>query len=336
MNCAKCSLELPNEGELDFVLCSKCEKGCHFDCSSVIESSWRSMGASRRSTWSCEACRSSKSSKSNPSIGKSQDSVVSGAMNSQGMTPEEYADMLDQKFAAQEVKLMGAFSNSEKVVVKKLGDFEKTLDFYGDKLDQAAKSVKAVEQKVVLMEKKLEKSESENKELKTRLRLMEIQMNEIEQKQHNDKIEITGKLVNKNTDAKELTKEILDKAGYIPSDNIEFKAQTVVKTTKVGNSINEKCSVIVQFRSQIARNEILDKIKKQKVFSKLGSGSNSGPVFINESLSPYYKKLLFEVSRLKREKNFAFVWVRDGKILLKKTQESNIQRISCMEDLAKL
>lgn len=336
MNCAKCLLELPQGGELDFTLCSKCGKGCHFDCSTVSDSSWRSMGTTRRSTWICDACRNAKSEKLKLTLplGGSQD--LTGAPNSPVNPPADYADMLDKKFTALETKLLGAFSKSEKAVVEKMGEFEKTLDFYGDKVDEANKTVKAVEQKLILMERRLEKSESENKELKTRLRLMEVQLNEVEQRQYNDKIEISGNIVNKNTDPKKFTEEVLNKAGYNPADNVEFRAQTVVKTFKVGETVNEKGCITVQFRSQHVRNEVLGKIKQQKVFGKLGSGPQSGPVFINESLSPYYKKLLFEVGRLKRDKNFAFVWVKDGKILLKKTQQSNVQRISCMEDLAKL
>lgn len=339
MNCAKCMLDLPQGGELDFTLCAKCKKGCHFDCSTVSDSSWRSMGATRRAAWICDSCRNAKAEK------LKVDLTPKGNVEELDATPRtpggdntmDISGILTKKFAEFEKKMMSAFSGSEKTVVSKLTEFETTLNFYGDKVDEASKSVKAVEQKLIMMEKRLEKSENENKELKTRLRNMEIQLNEVEQNHYNDKIEITSGTVNKNTDPKKLTETILEKAGYTPSQ-IEFRAQAVVKTFKVGDTVQEKTSVIVQFRSQSARNEIFSKIKQEKVFSKLDSVTQSGraPIFINECLSPYYKKLLFEVSRLKKDKGYAFVWVKDGKILLKKTQQSNVLKITCMDDLAKL
>ncbi|KAI5719838.1 hypothetical protein M8J76_015710 [Diaphorina citri] len=101
-------------------------------------------------------------------------------------------DVMVKKLEDMEKKLTNSYKDSEKKVSKKLEDFEATLSFYGDKIDEATKSVKAMEQKLVLMENRLDKSERENKELKTRLRNMEIQMNEIAQKQYNNQMEISG------------------------------------------------------------------------------------------------------------------------------------------------
>ncbi|KAI5719556.1 hypothetical protein M8J76_011833 [Diaphorina citri] len=122
-------------------------------------------------------------------------------------------DVMVKKLEDMEKKLTNSYKDSEKKVSKKLEDFEATLSFYGDKIDEATKSVKAMEQKLVLMENRLDKSERENKELKTRLRNMEIQMNEIAQKQYNNQMEISG-VKDKNINAEIAVSKVLEKTGY--------------------------------------------------------------------------------------------------------------------------
>lgn len=260
--------------------------------------------------------------------GKEEMSQKSGEQNCQEA-------LLSRMFSAMDVlenKMLAAISSSQQTVVTKLADFERTLNFYGNKIDDISRIVEIVQQKLALMEKRMEKTENENKDLKAKLQGMEIQLNEVEQNQCNDKIEITGN-VTKNTDPIVLTEEILVKAGLPPSQ-VEFRAKKVVKTYKDGEKVQEKASVIVQFRSTDDRNDVMSKIKQEKVFNRLENGR--APIYINELLSPYYKKLLFELNTLKRQGSYSYVWVKEGKILVKKTQESKVCRITSMNDLAKI
>lgn len=73
---------------------------------------------------------------------------------------------------------------------KKLADFKVSLNYHGDQVDEATKTVKALDQKLILLEKRLDKSEAENKELRTRLRNVEIQMNDLAQKEFSNQLEI--------------------------------------------------------------------------------------------------------------------------------------------------
>ncbi|KAL1448259.1 hypothetical protein WDU94_000004, partial [Cyamophila willieti] len=80
----------------------------------------------------------------------------------------------------------------------------------------------AREKKLVLMEKRLDKSEAENVELKTKIRRMEKRMNDADQKEFSTKIEISG-IKNKSIDEKDVTKKILSMAND-SNEDIQFKA----------------------------------------------------------------------------------------------------------------
>ncbi|KAI5718095.1 hypothetical protein M8J77_016157 [Diaphorina citri] len=317
MSCGICNKNLPSEaGELDYTRCAQCNRCYHFDCCKLKFSSWKSMGATRCSEWICLRCR-----KTNP--------PADGNISDEDEEEETGQDV--GKMLKEMAKKWDGF---EKKVSKKLDDFEANLNFYGEKVEQSCTTLKNLEQKLIAMEKRIDKTETENRELKTRLRTLEIQIQENTQKDFMNMMEISG-IQNKEADPKVVTNIILEKAGYQPNE-IKTKVEKVTK--KVGEDKKEKTVITVKFESQEVRNEVLTKIKRNKVWSKLENTINSDKSFliINESLSPYYKKLFFEARKVKIEKDYKYLWVQNGNILFKKTENARIMRLSCMDDLGKI
>lgn len=320
MSCGICKKGLPNEGgELDCTRCAKCNSAYHFECCKVQFSSWKSMGANRRSQWACSKCRR----KADLNNGNDSDD-----------NEDEELDEADEDVGKMLKGMVKKWDVFEKKVSKKLDDFEANLNFYGEKVEQSCATLKSLEQKLISVEKRLDKSETENKELKTRLRTLEIQIQESTQKDYMSMMEISG-IQNKEADPKVVTDIILAKAGFQPG---EVKMKVNKMTKPVGEERREKTVITVRFESQEVRNEVLTRIKKNKVWSKLDNTINSDKSFItvNEALSPYYKKLFFEARKVKIEKGHKYLWVQNGNILFKKTENARIVRLSCMDDLGKI
>lgn len=352
--CGRCEQPLPTEGELDYATCSICSNGYHFECTTVGESSWRTMGDNRRGTWKCPTCRNpatadAKAGNTPQPVkdGKERSCKQKESAKQKELTKEEVINLesdvplinqLIEKMVALEnsltQKIDGGFLNSSndmKELKTKIAGFETTLNFYGDKVDKAVITVKEFEHRMILMERRVDKSESENKELKSKLRSMEIQVNGQNQKDYNTKIEISG-IKDSEVDKDKVVKQILNKVEN-KAEEIFFKSE---KVTKKGE--NGKTSLVVEFRSRDIRNMVLTKIKEKRLYTQLDDvfPNNGSHVYINEALSPYYKKLMYQASKIKREKNYAFLWVNDGKILLKKAEGSKIMRLDCMDDLGKI
>lgn len=55
--------------------------------------------------------------------------------------------------------------------------------------------------------------------------------------------------------------------------------------------------------------------------------------FINEILPPPIKKILYESKIYAKDKGFKFVWVSNGKVLLRKQEGSKIYRIDHLKKL---
>lgn len=93
-------------------------------------------------------------------------------------------------------------------------------------------------------------------------------------------------------------------------------------------------NIIARFVSRGKRDQILLAAKKTRLNTgMLGFGENE-PVFVNEHLCPDNKVLLGKAIRTKREKNWKFAWVADGKILMRKTEQSRAVHVTCEDDLA--
>lgn len=334
-NCNACGEPMPSDG--DGVACSVCQDVLHFECSTLKASSWRTMGPTRRATWRCAKCymasKGKKTGGSDPTGGSDLEDDNDSEPEAVPVDMQQMMDMMGKRLGVMEEKMEKMFTAADSKATKKFEEFITSLNYYGEKVDDATNTVKSMEQKLIMMEKRIEKSENENKELKTRLRNMEKQLNELGQKEFSSKIEISG-IKDSSINQDEVVKKILQKID--DSGVIQFRAHKTV--FKVGEEKTEKTSILVAFQSNEIRNKVLSQIKEKKIYQKLeGILPNAGEsVFINEALSPYYKKLLFEASRVKKDKKFAYLWVKDGRLLLKKTEQGNILRLECMDDLGKL
>lgn len=95
--------------------------------------------------------------------------------------------------------------------------------------------------------------------------------------------------------------------------------------------------IIVKFVRKLDAEEVLRKrrIKRNLSTSHLGL-SLDRPVYINESLCPARRRLYSLARAAKREKGYKYLWLRNGKIFLRKEENAPICYIKSQTDLDKL
>ncbi|KAI5696851.1 hypothetical protein M8J75_001094 [Diaphorina citri] len=350
--CNKCVEDLPVDG--DFVTCGKCKGNYHYKCNSLGKSSWMSMSTSKKKAWKCTECRSNKGSnvtdgsdseyfsesdKNKPQgsqsrkQGKKQDQGKSNNMDDRqnGLTIGNMEELFDKKFKELSVKLN---KDIESTINSKLQDFIQSLEFIGGNVDELTNAMKNIQQSVIIMDNNQKKLEAQNIELKTKVDILETKLHEMNQDMNMNKIEITG--IPPNVDANAYTEKVFEK---IKVNDIVKKGDYVVeKIIKQGNKDQPK-QLVVQFESKYKKEKIMQKVKEEKPALKSGDITNIGPsvpIYINEYLTPYNKRLFFEAKKMKNDKNYAYLWIKNGQILLKKTNASKVMRLSTMNDLTKL
>ena len=156
---------------------------------------------------------------------------------------------------------------------------------------------------------------------------VEIKLDELEQYTRRDCLEITGIPVVPNDSPALLVKEMSEIMGVNLNENDISIAHRLPPTKKV------KDRLIVKFTRREKRDEIYSKRKnlKSKRTKDLPSVvcepesavvSHKAQIHVNESLTPYRKRLLGRILQFKRDHNYKFIWTANGKIMLKKTESS--------------
>lgn len=138
----------------------------------------------------------------------------------------------------------------------------------------------------------------------------------------------------------------------LPNENVEeilIKTSTLLGVTIDSGSI-EACHrlpgkegktrpIIAELISRKLRNSIIEK-RNEKVIRNNnilnGTLVNAEKIYINESLSPFYKHLFWETKNICKQLNYKFCWFKSDKILAKKCEKSPIIRINNIADLLKL
>lgn len=116
------------------------------------------------------------------------------------------------------------------------------------------------------------------------------------------------------------------------------------RTAKFDNKSSRPRSILVKFTSPRLRDSVLaattqfnKKNPSDKLSSKhLGIGGKKTPVFVVENLSPEYKQLHAAARKRATEQNYKYVWVRGGRIYMRKSDASeavNIRDLSCLSRL---
>lgn len=103
------------------------------------------------------------------------------------------------------------------------------------------------------------------------------------------------------------------------------------ETTQVPN-------IIIHFGNKRKRNDFLAACKSRRNINTVDLGLD-GParqVFINEHLTPQNKRLLKQVRDIGKDLDYKYIWVKDGKIFLRKGDTSRIILISNERDLSKI
>lgn len=96
-------------------------------------------------------------------------------------------------------------------------------------------------------------------------------------------------------------------------------------------------AIVVKFVRRLDKQTLLQKRRVKRILNTAHLGYNTTtPVYINECLTFQRAKIFAAAREVKKEKNYRFIWVREGKILLRKEENSPVIVLTKPEDLLKL
>uniref|UniRef100_A0A8D8SSS6 FP protein C-terminal domain-containing protein n=1 Tax=Cacopsylla melanoneura TaxID=428564 RepID=A0A8D8SSS6_9HEMI len=238
-------------------------------------------------------------------------------------------DALEVKLEKTMKKL---FNDFKKEMKKDMRDFEVSLEFNNNKLDDLIKKMGNMQNTINAMAEKQEKLEIENRSLRMKVNQMEISVDEMDQYSRIKNIQIDGVPVTRDEDLKEVVKTMGQKI------EVNIKSEDIDAIHRIPSRSNANPEpIVVQFVTRQMKENVVKKSKEKRVCTDdLNMQCANKPVFVNEHLTRKRKNIMFEARKLKNEKNYKFLWSRNGKILIKKNETSITIQLNSLDDLAKI
>lgn len=169
--------------------------------------------------------------------------------------------------------------------------------------------------------------QTENVKLNSEVRDLKVRLSDMEQTARETNVEIQCVPEHKSENLISILKQL----GTVVSRPIaESEILNIHRVSKIKPDSRRPKSIIVKLPSVRARDEILaavvsynKKNKNSKLNSThLGIDGIKSPVYVSEHLTPA-NKALHAATRIKaKEANYKFVWVRNGRILVRKDENS--------------
>lgn len=323
--CVACSKALPLDGKL--LTCSACNGAYHLgkSCSAVAEGTFTKMTTVKRETWLCQPCRSAVAKQpctdSNPG-----DASIAQQFTAVNKKLDQLRSTVE--LLAGKVEELLAFKATGEKVAESVAEIQSSIDFLSSKYDTVLSTVTAGQAAVAELRSQTESLSATVVSQAALIDKLSSDLNDLEQYSRRSNFEIHGLPRKPNED---LTSVISDLAGAL---NIsEFKTadiSTVHRLPSRGDSIPP---VIVQMHNVTAKEKWLS---ARRLLPRLVQDGLFPRLYFNDNLSRANREL-FRLARSKgKEKNFRFVWTRDGKVLAKKSEGAPLIRVQKMSDLERI
>lgn len=152
-------------------------------------------------------------------------------------------------------------------------------------------------------------------------------MTELKQYSHTNNLEIKGLPVA----AQECLETTVQTLGNKPG--IEISASDIDVVHRVPTKDKRKYNIVVRFLSRKTRDKVLAMSMKKRLSTTNFNFEEDSPVYVNEDLCPELKILLGKTTQRRKEKAWKFSWVQNGRILVRKAENSPIVHVASEDDL---
>lgn len=318
--------------DVNYTECSKCKKAYHHLCLFAGKNKPTSTKAPK--DWLCPRCRESttKASKNdntpirtaqNVTLRPTKRPALSSPPNKQDypVTREEIREIMEEILLKHMDDFKKQFCGELLSVKEEMRSINKAMDHMSDQVEDMVKKYKENHELI----KTLQKHECE---MQSNIINLTARINLLEQNARCKNIEIQCVPEKKSENLIGVVKKLGEVVGLdLKDDNIAH----VTRTAKLNSEIKRPRSIIVELSNTRVRDSFLTAVTKfnrpKNVSDKLNSShlGFTGPksaIYVMEHLSPANKSLHAAARQTAKEKSYKYVWVRGGRIFMRKSDDT--------------
>ncbi|KAH6924378.1 hypothetical protein HPB50_016377 [Hyalomma asiaticum] len=225
----------------------------------------------------------------------------------------KFAEVLSE--LKTEMKNIDRSNNSIKAELKSV---VASMGFINSNFEEFKEEIASLRQELSQVQKQNLVCQTANKRMDKELKETRRQLTELKQYSRRSNLELKGIPCTENEVLVETMQKI---AKFLMVDLVEGDIDAIHRVRTRGDG---PANVIVRFNSRRKRDLILQAARKKRPTTAMLGSENAQPLYVNEHLCPEYKVLLGKAIQMKREKKWKFVWVSEGKVLMRKADNSRV------------
>lgn len=202
--------------------------------------------------------------------------------------------------------------------------------FVSDQYDDIIKRMEDLSE----VTKKLSSIELELLEVKKQNKSLKLEINSNDQRERLLNVEIIGIPESKDENLLAFVTEIGKKVGVDIAQNDILHVHRVTPRTKVQGRPRV---IIAKLSSRLIKDNLISCMRKHRLLTDaLGFPGVPKPIYVNEHLTIYNKHLLKICKDTAKLKQYQYVWLKNGRIAVRKNDTSPAIRIFSEEDVKKI
>lgn len=307
--CGKCAKPIRTSAGLSTVSCMTCSGQFHARCANLTQEDLKFL-TEQDQGWRCDPCSQARRKSLQVESGGSGSNI-------------SYDDIF---------KMFSDLKSDFSRVEKSLGE---SLNLCHEEIADTKALVNQQKTEMAAWMAKVEVLTTENTALRKRVEELEARQDESEQYSRRNTLEIHGVPFQKNEDVVGIVKTV-GRALDFPIDDMQIDA-----CHRLGNRDNsgKPPGIVVKMVRRIDAEGLLQKRRVKRNLNTHDIGMREAlaqVVYVNESLSPGRRRLLAAARQVKRDKAYTYLWIRAGKIFMRKSQGDPVKVLNVMDDLKNL
>lgn len=362
MNCKIC-LHKIDRGNL--LACCACKHTFHYQCLDITPGSFRDHGDRLKCNWQCSECKNASRRRRNddtpvrPTLSTAAvtastpldtiESIVlcdgqtnKTAIGNPSISYDDFGKLLDSKLDSKLEHIVETLSRKIETTIRQ--ELDTAIDIlkseFTETTDFLAKEQSDLKSQIVQQSKTVKELELKNLSLQESLHTINKKLTLIDNMSRSVNLEMHAVPENKNENVLALFKKLCD----ITKVQLDSSAVRACRRVARFTHSDRPRNILVTLQSSRQRDEVISAVhrfNKNHANDKLNSTHLGVPgtackVYVAEHLSPENKLLYASARKAANENGFKYVWVRYGKIYVRKNETSNAILIKNAESVKML
>lgn len=314
--CNQCQKEIE---ATKYVKCYNCKSNYHFStCCPLSESTYSTMTGERRVNWRCQICKPRNKSPNTQAVVVDENNLQKQQREDDNDDGSDRAKKFKESLSPASLNAkLTSLENGMEVMKTQMDYLVNNANATQQLRDEIHQALAAMTNTISSLSAQVCELNEKDKKKEKQISKMDIRINNIEQQMLVKNIEIKN-VKNNEISAFEVVKKIA------AVKNVEIKEEDISNAYRIKNRENK---IIIEFSSLNKKLELLSKIERHRIEAHLintdGENNSSNKyIYINDQLSYSNRQLLWIAKTKAKEFRWKFVWIRNGKIFVRKSENS--------------